>query len=345
MRTRHGGRLVAALVIISTAISISAALSSAVATPWTQGGPARAGQPVTRADLEKWKKDLSNWGRWGASDEAGALNLITAAKRRQAASLVKDGVSVSLARDGQYQKGIETELGIPGTGVYERNMATPGIDWFVLRYHGFGHTHLDSLAHGTDGGRAYNGYVADKGTVMTEGLAKSSIYVARHGIVTRGILVDIPRLKGLPYLEIDDRIYPSDLEAWEKQAGVKVSAGDALLVRTGRWARWAKVGPWETRKQAAGLDASVIPWLRQRDIAILGGEVPQDANPPVGDLTGLPVHGFALVYLGVHLLDNLALDEVAEVAATRKRWEFMLTLAPLRMPTGTGSPINPIAVF
>lgn len=334
MRSRRCGFLAIALVVSATLV-----------TPAMQDATRRAGPPVTAADLEQWKKDLSNWGRWGTSDEAGALNLITPAKRRQAAGLVKHGVSVSLARDGQYQKGVETELGIPGTGVYERHMATPGIDWFVLRYHGYGHTHLDSLAHGTDGGRAYNGYVPDKSVVMTEGLSKSSIYVARHGIVTRGILVDMPRLRGVPYLDVDDRIYPSDLDAWEKKAGVKVSAGDALLVRTGRWARWAQVGPWDARQQAAGLDASVIPWLRQRDVAVLGGEAPQDANPPVGDLRGLPVHGFALVYLGVHLLDNLALDEVAEVAAARKRWAFMLTLAPLRMPNGTGSPINPIAVF
>ena len=326
-------------------LGVTLLASVTVATPTAQNDATRRGQPVTQADLERWKKDLSNWGRWGAADEAGALNLITPAKRRQAAASVKAGISVSLARDGQYEKGVETELGIPGTGVYERHMASPGVDWFVLRYHGYGHTHLDSLAHGTDAGRAYNGYVADKDRVMTEGLSRSSIYVARHGIVTRGILIDVPRLDGVPYLDLDRRIYPSDLEAWEKKAGLKVSAGDALLIRTGRWTRWAKVGPWDARKQAAGLDASVIPWLRQRDIAILGGEAPQDANPPTGDLRGLPVHGFALVHLGVHLLDNLALDEVAEVAERHKRWAFMLTLAPLRMPTGTGSPINPIAVF
>jgi kynurenine formamidase len=316
--------------------------SAAVATTRSQTGQ---GQPATRADLERWKKELSNWGRWGAGDEQGALNLITPAKRRQAASLVRDGVLVSLSRDGIFEKDVDTDIGIPGTGVYERTMAVPGLDYYLLRYHGFAHTHLDALAHVTDGGRAYNGYVAEKDKVMSEGLARSSIYVARHGIVTRGVLMDIPRLRGVPYLELDDRITPADLEAWEKKAGVKVSAGDALLVRTGRWARRAKVGPWNAVKQAAGLDASVIPWLRQRDVAILGGELPQDAVPPRGDMPGLAVHNFALVYLGVHLLDNVALDELAEAAAARKRWEFQLTIAPLRMPTGTGSPVNPIAVF
>jgi kynurenine formamidase len=320
----------------------SAALT---ATLSSQDAGSRTTPPVTSSELERWRKELSNWGRWGADDELGALNLITPKKRLQAAALVKEGFSVSLAREADYEKNADTEVGIPGTGLYERHMATPTIDWFSLRYHGYAHTHLDSLGHGADQGQSYNGYAADKEQVMQRGLAKQSIMVARHGIFTRGILMDFPRLKGVPYLEPDVRIYPSDLEAWERTAGVKVSAGDALFIRTGRWARRAQVGAWDVRKQAAGLDASVIPWLRQRDIAILAGEAPQDATPAGADLKGLPVHGFALKYLGVHLLDNVSLDAVAEAAAARKRWAFLVTAAPLPMTGGTGSPINPIATF
>ena len=202
-----------------------------------------------------------------------------------------------------------------------------------------------SATHGTDNGVSYNGYVDDDEAVLTEGHPRNSIDVAEHGIFTRGILMDIPRLKGVPYLEPGTRIYPADLEAWEQQVGMKVASGDALFIRTGRWARRAAMGPWNAREGAAGLDASVIPWLRERDIAILAGEAPQDAIPPGGELTGLPVHGFALVYLGVHLFDNVALDDVAEAAAARNRWEFLLTVGPLRMVGGTGSPINPIATF
>src|SRR5205814_6960069 len=129
-------------------------------------------------------------------------------------------------------------------------------------------------------------------------------YDVHNGIYTRGILMDIPRLRGVEYLEPGTHIYPQDFEAWEKRAGIKVSAGDALFVRTGRWTRRAKVGSWDVTKQAAGLDASCIPWLKQRDVAVLAGESPQDAAPPGGDLTSLPVHNFALVYLGVQLIDN-----------------------------------------
>jgi len=310
-----------------------------------QGSNTIQPQAVTAEKIDQWKQELSNWGRWGNNDQRGALNLITRAKRRQAAALVQEGLSVSLAREADYTSNPDTEINIPGTGPYERHMTRPTLDWFALRYHGWAHTHIDSLAHGTDNGASYNGYIDDDDAVMTDGHPRNAITVADAGIFTRGILMDIPRLKRVPYLEPGTRIYPADLEAWEQEAGIKVSAGDALFIRTGRWARRAVVGPWDARSHAAGLDASVIPWLRQRDISILAGEAPQDAVPPGGDLTGLPVHNFALVYLGVHLFDNVALDAVAELAASRNRWEFLLTVAPLRMVGGTGSPINPIATF
>ena len=323
--------------------AVTAALA-AVATTVLPGQDGRP-QTVTPADIDGWKQELSNWGRWGADDQHGALNLITRAKRRQAAALVQEGFSVSLARRADYEANPDTELGIPGTGPYVRNMARPTLDWFELRYHGFAHTHIDSLAHGTDNDVSYNGYVDDDEAVMTGGQPRNAIDVAEHGIFTRGILMDIPRLKGVPYLEPGERIYPADLEAWEEQAGMRVAAGDALFIRTGRWARREALGAWNARELSAGLDASVIPWLRERDIAILAGESPQDAVPPGGELSGLPVHNFALVYLGVHLFDNVALDDVADAAAARNHWEFLLTVAPLRMVGGTGSPINPIATF
>ena len=234
--------------------------------------------------MNKWKKEYSNWGRWGKDDERGALNLITPAKQRQAARLVKDGVSVSLARLSDYELNAETNQGVPGTGPYVQHMASAGIDWFELKYHGYAHTHLDALAHVNDNGAAYNGITQDKQKVMTEGLSKGSIMTARKGVMTRGILIDVPRLRDVPYLEVGERVGPADIEAFEKMARIKVSPGDALLVRTGRWVRRNKVGPWPAfRNQVAGLDASIIPWLRQRDVAILGGECPQDAAPSGAD--------------------------------------------------------------
>jgi kynurenine formamidase len=295
---------------------------------------------VTEAQYERWKKDLSNWGRWGKDDEIGALNLITPAKRKQAAGLVKEGVSVSLAAD------TDTVKAVDNPNPYEIKMLAIGMDQIAVAYHGITHTHLDSLAHINDNGVFYNGYKPDADTVLKQRHSKNSIHNVKNGIFTRGVLIDIPRLKGVPYLEPGTPIYVEDLEAWEKKAGVKVGAGDALFVRTGVWARRKAVGPWLRGRaeggKSAGLDPSVIPWLKQRDIAILGSDHPQYVSP--SNLRGA-VHDFALLYLGVHLFDNCDLEALADAAAARKRWDFLLTAAPLAIPGGTGSPANPIATF
>src|SRR6516165_9139902 len=193
---------------------------------------------VTGAEYERWKKDLSNWGRWGKDDQIGALNLITPAKRKQAASLVKEGFSVSMASDADTVKAVDNP------NPYELKMLTIGSDEIAVNYHGIAHTHLDSLAHINDNGTFYNGYKPEAEKVLKQGHERNSIHNVKNGIFTRGILIDIPRLKGIPYLEPGTPIYVEDLEAWEKKAGVKVSAGDALFVRTGVWARRKAVGPW-----------------------------------------------------------------------------------------------------
>ena len=296
-------------------------------------------EQVTKAQYDRWKTELSNWGRWGAEDEIGTLNLITSAKRRQAAALVRDGVSVSLALDMDPVEAVDNAI------PFEQDFYRVGGDEWTIHFHGAGLSHVDSLAHIFDNGVAYNGYAPTDEEMLTTGPARSSIYVMKTGVMTRGILIDIPRLKGVEYLEPGTRIYPEDLEAWEEQAGVTVSAGDALFVRTGRWVRRAQLGAWDIQRDAAGLDASCIPWLRERDIALLGGESSHDVVPPPEDLGFLPLHNFALIYLGVHVLDNVDLTALSEAAAQRNRWEFMVTFAPLAVHGGTGAAVNPIATF
>ncbi len=295
---------------------------------------------VTPAEYERWKKELSNWGRWGKDDQLGALNLITPAKRKQAAALVREGFSVSMAGDADTVKAVDNP------NPYELKMLTIGTDEIAVNYHGIAHTHLDSLAHINDNGVFFNGYKPDADQVLKRGHEKNSIHNLKNGIFTRGVLIDIPRLKGVPYLEPGTAIYVEDLEAWEKKAGVKVSAGDALFVRTGVWARRKALGPWLRGRaeggRSAGLDPSVIPWLKKREIAIMGSDHPQYVAP--SSLRGA-VHDFALLYLGVHLFDNCDLEALADAAAARNRWEFLLTAAPLAIVGGTGSPINPIATF
>jgi kynurenine formamidase len=299
---------------------------------------------VTAEQYARWKTELTNWGRWGATDEIGALNLITPEKRRQAARLVRDGVSVSLASDA------DTVMAVDNPQPYEVKMLSIAADRIAVSYHGITHTHLDSLAHINEQGVFYNGYKPDEATVLASRHVKNSIHNVKNGVFTRGVLIDIPRLKGVPYLEPGTPIYVEDLEAWEKEAGIRVSAGDALFVRTGVWARREAVGPWLRGRaegaRSAGLHPSVIPWLKARDVALLGSDHPQYVSP--GEEAGAPrgaVHDFALLYLGVHLFDNCDLEALAEAAAARNRWEFLLTAAPLPIPGGTGSPLNPIATF
>jgi kynurenine formamidase len=159
------------------------------------------------------------------------------------------------------------------------------------------------------------------------------------------VLMDIPRLKGVPYLEPRTAITPADLEAWEKQAGVKVGSGDIVLFRTGRWARRAKVGPWDIGTESAGLHPSVARWLKARDVAIVGWDGHGEVMPSVVTGVDFPMHQLLLIAMGTPLWDNCDLEAIAEAAGSRKRWTFLVTASPLAVPHGTGSPLNPIATF
>ena len=178
-----------------------------------------------------------------------------------------------------------------------------------------------------------------------KGCTKLGIQNLKNGIITRGILIDMPRLKGVPYLEPGTAIYVEDLEAWEKKAGVKIASGDAILLRTGRWARRAAVGPWVVGQSAAGLHASVAPWIKARGVAFVGSDAAEDVVPSMVEGINLPIHTLLITALGINLLDNQDLEAVGETAAKLNRWEFMLTIAQVPVTGGTGFPLNALATF
>jgi kynurenine formamidase len=191
----------------------------------------------------------------------------------------------------------------------------------------------------------YNGFPASD--VKSIGAMRNSIIVAREGIVSRGVLLDVPRLRGVPWLPGGASIGPDELAAAEREQDVRVEPGDILLVAGGRDARREQEGPWNPIEGGLpGLHPECIPWLHERDVAVLGSDGVSDPLPGAG-IPGwpIPVHQCCLVAMGVHLLDNLALDGLSEACAERRRWSFLLTVAPLRVEGGTGSPVNPIAVF
>jgi kynurenine formamidase len=316
---------------------------------------------ITKAQYYRWYKEDSNWGRWGKEDELGTVNLITPEKRKQAAALVKSGVTVSLA-ELQIPNGLNTADPNPAppykaTWNFKENWEQSAANdpWnsappedLTLGAHGT-RSHIDALAHNFRQGQFYNGWSWKEMT--KEGAKHLGIQNMRHGLVTRGILMDIPRLKGVPYLQRSEHITVADLEAWEQKAGVKVSSGDALFIRAGNWVRRRALNEkTPTGQSMAGLAPSTVHWLRQRDVAIIGSEGAIDALPSGftgkgDDIPTHPVHYFANVGLGVTILDWLDFDALAEVAAKENRWEFMVMAAPLPVQGGTGSPINPIGVF
>ena len=125
----------------------------------------------------------------------------------------------------------------------------------------------------------------------------------------------------------------------------KGPSGDAVLIRTGRWARRAAKGPWPAGDSLAGLHASCARWLKARDIAVLGSDSAGEVRPTGVDGMRGPIHTLVLVAMGVPILDNCDLEQLSQNTQQRKRWEFLLTTAPLSVPGATGSSLNPIAVF
>jgi kynurenine formamidase len=295
--------------------------------------------PRTVAEFDALFNQVSNWGRWGPDDQLGAANLVTEAKRRQAAALVRNGLSVSLARTAMTEKAVDNPSPLEHTML-------PGffMDSYRMSYHGYAHSHIDALCHILYRDQTYNGY--PRAQVNTEkGCTRLGIEALKHGVVTRGVLIDIPRLRGLPYLEPGTPIYVEDLEAWERTAGVKIAPGDAIFLRTGRWARRDALGPWNVAQRAAGVHASVAPWIKARGVAFAGSDAALDVTPSLVEGSNLAVHTLFITAMGIHLLDNHDLEAVGATAAKLNRWEFMATIAPVPVAGGTGFPVNTLATF
>ena len=313
--------------------------------PWPLQATPQTEQELTEEDIDRWMTELSNWGRWGPEDQLGAVNLITAEKQKQAAGLVKEGISLSLARP------LDKEKALDNPSPFEHVMIRNGIDHpdrssadsYAISYHGSAHAHLDALSHFFHKGKMYNGFSQQE--VTRKGAAKLDILTLKNGIFTGAILVDLSGLKGVPYLDPGTPIYPEDLEAWEKEIGVRISSGDVVFVRTGRWVRRVALGPWSSASGMPGLHASCARWLKDRDVAMIGTDAVGDVRPSGIEGPGFPLHRLLLIALGVHIFDNCDLEELSQTAARLNRWEFLLTVAPMPVPGGTGSPVNPIATF
>lgn len=299
-------------------------------------------EPRNPRNIEEFNamfQEINNWGRWGDDDELGTRNLITPEKTLQAAGLVRRGITVSLAHNPMPDEAPDN----PDSAFNHTMGRTLRSDTYEFTYHGYGVSHIDSLCHFIWNDRLYNDISPSESS--PEGCGKLGIQNLKSGIVTRGILLDFPKLKGLPYLEPQTPIYVEDIEAWERQAGVRVSSGDVIFVRTGRWARRAVHGPWQVSGNSAGLHASVLPWIKERGVAFVGSDAATDVMPSLVDGVTQPVHTMLIAGFGSNIFDNMDLESLAETATQENRWEFMLSAGPIPVEGGTGSPLNPIAVF
>jgi kynurenine formamidase len=310
--------------------------------------------PTTTAEMRKIFDSVSNWGRWGKEDERGTLNYLTAERIAAAGRLIRSGKQVSCARNFPVIPGPENPTpalhhivmggddpcahGVPGLEV--------SLDFIGIAYHGLASSHIDALCHVFVEGQMYNGFPATD--VRSTGARRNSIMAAKDGIVGRGVLLDIPRLRGKPFVDLKQPVTLAELDAAEKAQGVSVGEGDILLVSVGRDAQ-KQHEPHKPGEefQMSGLDPECIPWLHARKIAVLGSDAVHDPSPPVRMIDGwrIPVHMCALAGMGLHLLDNLYLVDLEAACADARRWEFFFAVAPLRIVRGTGSPTNPIAVL
>ena len=307
----------------------------------------------TQDQLLGWMESLSNWGRWGADDQLGTLNLLSPEKTRRATALVQEGVRVSCARRVSYEAGPDaprppqyfmTMSGDPyrpGSGP-DRQVA---MDYFGIIFHGHTTTHIDSLAHFFWDGRMYNG--APSTLVSTaEGATSHNVDAARAGIVTRGVLVDAPMLRGVDLIERGQGVGIADVERAERECGFTIEEGDVLLLRTGQLGHRERTGPVDPRVAgSSGPLPELLPLVRERGVAVLGSDTGNDVQPTGYERFTNPVHQIGIVAMGLWILDNAWLDDLADACRVRRRWEFLINILPLRIPNAIGSPVNPLAVF
>ena len=295
-----------------------------------------------------WMDSLSNWGRWGKDDQMGTLNLITYAKRTQAAALVIEGISVSCSRLIVPEIASDVTTIPPLHYMIRAGDTVPKqggggtSDFLGFSYHGLTISHLDALCHQAWNGKLYNGF--DPADVGSETKATVlNIDTAKDGIITRGVMLDIAKVRGVDWLEAGEGVFTEDLEAAEKAQGVRLEEGDALMLRLGWYKRRLEKGAPESGRP--GLHAETLPWLRERGISIVAGDASQDADPSGYPGIGLPIHRVGIVGMGLWLIDAGNCEELAEVCQRLNRYDFMFIVAPLRFKNATGSPTNPLAVF
>lgn len=302
---------------------------------------------VDAVSFDQLNDSVCNWGRWGPHDERGTLNHLTAERVTSAAKLVRTGRCVSLAHDLDTVAGPDNAKPAlhymthqHGGGTTEPRMLT---DFVGTDFHGKSVTHVDALCHCNFRGRLYNDQAPPDDD--STGSEVASIQQMSGGVVGRGVLLDVPRSQGVGWLEPGTAVMPEELGLALEGQGISPAPGDIVLVRTGHHRRRTALGAWDPSNHSAGLHPTVMAWLHDGQASVLGSDGDSDSRPSGVHGVEAPIHALALARMGMPLIDNMNLEDVAVACAQLGRWEFLFTLAPLRIPGGTGSPVNPLAVF
>ncbi|MGO8704639.1 MAG: cyclase family protein [Candidatus Brocadiia bacterium] len=307
---------------------------------------------ISKEEFEQLFQRVCNWGKWGPDDERGTLNYITPEHVRRAAGLVKSGRSVSLAIPINKTAGPDNPAPPAHYMVRNHDLAVPqgeprfAVDYFASIFHGDCHTHMDALCHISYKGKLYNGKPA--ASVTSQGPTTLDVTAYAQGIVGRGVLLDIPKLRGVQWLEPGEAVTAEELESAEKAQGVSLGQGDMLVFRTGHHRRRLELGPWDNNyggEGKAGLHAGAMGLLHERKVAVFLPDGDGETVPCNVEGMSFPVHALQVAAMGMCVADSLQFEELVKVVEEEKRQEFMVVLAPLRLPRGTGSLFNPIAVF
>ena len=307
------------------------------------------GDALDAAAFRSLYRRLEQRSTWGTSDRRGALNNITPAHVLGAVGEVRSGKTVSLARPVEDRPSADnpepcrhemtggTDDHAHGAGLHF------AMDRFVMNVHGNADSHIDALCHVIYNSKLYDNVSVD--TLTPAGASALSIDVAGDGIVGRGVLLDIPLVRGVSWLEPGDHVTVDDLTAAESAEHVRVDRGDLLFVRVGHSRRRAEIGPWNAADARAGLHPTAMEFLAERRVSVLGSDGNNDTAPSMTEGVDFPVHVLAINAMGLHLLDYLQFEDLAELCQQDDRWSFLCVIAPLRLPAATGSPVNPIAIL
>ena len=303
---------------------------------------------MSAASFHALYERLHRGAQWGADDRRGALNHITPARLAAAAGQVRAGRTVTMAAPLAASAADNPEPGarhmkhLPGEPSEVAGLSFAA-DHLTMNVHGDVDSHIDALCHVSYDGALYNGF--PPAAVTSRGASVLSIDETHDGIVGRGVLLDVPRVRGVRWVEPGDHVTADDLTAAEQAAGLEVGPGDLLFVRVGHRPRRDEVGPWDVARSRAGLHPQAMEFLADRQVAALGSDGNSDTAPSAVEGVGFPVHVLAINAMGLHLLDYLQFEDLVPACEAAGRWSFLCVVAPLRLPGGTGSPVNPIAIL